>query len=148
MYTQLLDKDYSSRVGMCCLMTPGFSNDIRCHEVTDSWAVRAGVSVTWHVLSWSGGHEFESRSDWTWGALYFCPKSSLNQTYQLSLHKSIWEPVHLKSHQTSKIMWQYISFEVTHGRVVRAGISETWHILSWPGGHEFEPHSGWMDERF
>ena len=36
-------------------------------EVTDSLVVRAGVSVTWTVLSWSGGHEFEPRSGWTWG---------------------------------------------------------------------------------
>ena len=35
--------------------------------VTDCWVVRAGVSVTWSVLSWSGGHEFEPRSGPTWG---------------------------------------------------------------------------------
>ena len=48
------------------------------------------------------------------GAWYFCPKSYLNQTYQLPVHQSIWEPVHLKSPQTSKIMWQYISFFWSH----------------------------------
>ena len=32
-------------------------------EVTDGLMVRAGISVTWTVLSWSGGHEFEHRSD-------------------------------------------------------------------------------------
>ena len=32
--------------------------------------------------------------------------------------------------------------EVTEGRVVRAGISVTWNVLSWSGGHEFEPRSG------
>ena len=47
-------------------------------EVTDGLVVRAGVSVTWNVLSWSGGHEFEPRSGRTWGAWYFCPKSYLN----------------------------------------------------------------------
>ena len=47
--------------------------------LTDGQVVRAGVSVTWNVLSWSGGHEFEPRSDRTWGAWYFCPKSYLNQ---------------------------------------------------------------------
>ena len=26
---------------------------------TNGWLVRVGVSVTWNVLSWSGGHEFE-----------------------------------------------------------------------------------------
>ena len=31
-------------------------------EVTDDQVVRAGISVTWNVLSWSGGHEFEPRS--------------------------------------------------------------------------------------
>ena len=47
--------------------------------VTDGQVVRAGVSVTWNVLSWSGGHEFEPWLGRTWGALYFCPKSYLNQ---------------------------------------------------------------------
>ena len=28
--------------------------------VTNGWVVRAGVSVTWNVMSWSGGHEFKS----------------------------------------------------------------------------------------
>ena len=32
-----------------------------------SLVVRAGISVTWTVLSWSGGHEFELQSGWTWG---------------------------------------------------------------------------------
>ena len=48
-------------------------------EVTDGQVVRAGVSVTWTVLSWSGGHEFDPRAGRTWGAWYFCPKSYLNQ---------------------------------------------------------------------
>ena len=47
----------------------------------------------------------------TWGPWYFCPKSHLNQTYQLPVHQSIWEPVHAKSPQTSNIItWQYMSF--------------------------------------
>ena len=29
---------------------------------TDGWVVRARVSVTWNVLSWSVGHEFEALS--------------------------------------------------------------------------------------
>ena len=37
-------------------------------EVTDGRVVRAGVSVTWNVLSWSGGYEFESQLGWTLGA--------------------------------------------------------------------------------
>ena len=36
-------------------------------------------------------------------------KIHINCQYQLSVHQSIWGPVHLKSPQTSKIMWQYIS---------------------------------------
>ena len=49
--------------------------------VTNGQVVSAGVLVTWNVLSWPGGHEFESRSGQTWGVLYFCPKSYLNQKY-------------------------------------------------------------------
>ena len=48
-------------------------------EVTDGNVVKAGVSVTWNVVSWSGGHESESQSGRNWGAWYFCPKSYLNQ---------------------------------------------------------------------
>ena len=55
-------------------------------EVTDGRVVRAGVSVTWTVLTWSGGHEFEPRSGWTWYAWYFCPKSYLNQNYSYCCH--------------------------------------------------------------
>ena len=49
--------------------------------ITDGLVVRADVSVTWSVLSWSGVHAFEPWSGRTWGAWYFCPKSYLNQTY-------------------------------------------------------------------
>ena len=35
-------------------------------EVTDGRVVRTGVSVTCNVLSWSGSHEFEPWSGWTW----------------------------------------------------------------------------------
>ena len=37
-------------------------------EVTDSRAFRAGISVTWNVLSWFKGHEFEPQSGRTCGA--------------------------------------------------------------------------------
>ena len=43
-----------------------------CHshmEVTDGQVVRAGVLVTWNVLSWSGGHEFKPRSGHNLGCL-------------------------------------------------------------------------------
>ena len=55
--------------------------EIDCIYCTDVWVVTAGISVTWNVLSWSGGHEFEPRSGRTWGAWYFCPKPYFNQTY-------------------------------------------------------------------
>ena len=35
------------------------------YGVTDGLVVIAGVSVTWNVLSWSGGHEFKPRPGWT-----------------------------------------------------------------------------------
>ena len=35
------------------------SNKNVVSEVTDCRVIRAGISVTWNVLSWSGGHEFE-----------------------------------------------------------------------------------------
>ena len=35
-------------------------------RVTDGLVVRADVSVTWSVLLWSGRHEFEPRSCQTW----------------------------------------------------------------------------------
>ena len=37
-------------------------------------------------------------------------KSYLNQKYQLPVYQSIWEPMHLKSPQTSEKKWQDISF--------------------------------------
>ena len=37
----------------------------------------------------------------------------------------------------------WYGWEVTDGRVVRAGISVTWNVMSWSGGHEFKPQSGW-----
>ena len=51
---------------------------LKTDKVTDGLVVKAGVSVTWTVLSWSGGHEF-AQSGRTGGAWYFCPKSYLNQ---------------------------------------------------------------------
>ena len=57
--------------------------------------------------------------------------------------RCFWDPVHFKSPQTSKIMWQYISFLVTDGLVIIAGVSVAWTILSWSGGHEFNPRPGW-----
>ena len=37
-------------------------------EVADGQVVRPGISVTWNVLSWSRGHEFEPRSGHIWDA--------------------------------------------------------------------------------
>ena len=52
------------------------SSDLTCfwkdrisgYKVTDGRMVRAGVSVTWSVLSWPGGRKFEPRSGRTWSA--------------------------------------------------------------------------------
>ena len=59
-------------MGICNQCTTGQG------EVTDGQVVRRGVSVSWNILSWSGGHELESRSVRTLGAYNFCPKSYLN----------------------------------------------------------------------
>ena len=57
LFTPLFCKDLSSLIRM-----------LRAdREDADGWVVSAGVSVTWNVLSWSGGHEFESWLGWTWG---------------------------------------------------------------------------------
>ena len=56
-----------TKIDLCCLMTPGLSKDIQGHvHGTDGLVVREGVSVTWSVLSWSGGREFEPQSGRTW----------------------------------------------------------------------------------
>ena len=31
--------------------------------------------------------------------------------------------------------------EVTDDQVVRASVSGTWSVMSWPGGHDFKPRS-------
>ena len=36
-------------------------------EVTDGRLIRADVSKTWNVLSWSGGQEFKLLLNQTWG---------------------------------------------------------------------------------
>ena len=63
-------------------------------SVADGRVVRAGISVTWNVLSWSRGHEFEQRLGRTWVVWYFCPESHLNQNYLVSLY------CHVKSNTT------------------------------------------------
>ena len=51
---------------------PNGPRDIECQghhyerEVTNGGVVRAGISVTWNVLSWAGGHEFEPWLGRTW----------------------------------------------------------------------------------
>ena len=45
-------------------------------------------SVTWNVLVWSGGYEFEPLSGRTWGAWCLCPKSLLNQYTFI-----VWYPI-------------------------------------------------------
>ena len=54
----------------------------RVSEVTDGWVVKAGVSVTWNVLSWSGGHEFgPDRVEPGMCSTSVCPKSYLDPKY-------------------------------------------------------------------
>ena len=89
-----------------CLLLLSNSNLIQIYyiivyEVTDGQVVRAGVSVTWNVLSWSGGHEFEPRSSLgcivlrTWSKIF-----SLNRDTCMLLY--IW----ILSLKTSKIFNQ------------------------------------------
>ena len=52
---------------------------LQTYEITDGQVVRAGVSVTWNVLSWSGGHERTPLRLNLWWVVLFCPKSYLNQ---------------------------------------------------------------------
>ena len=54
-------------IEICCHST------IVHYEATDGQVVRAGVLVTRNVLSWSGGHEFESQSGRTWGCTVLLP---------------------------------------------------------------------------
>ena len=77
------------------------------------------------------------------GCIVLLSESHLNLKYQLPVHQSIWEPVKLKSPQTSRVMWQNISFQVPNGWVVTTIVSETWNILSWSGGHGLEPWLHW-----
>ena len=51
------------------------------------------VSVTWNVLSWSGGHECEPWSGRTRGAQYFCRTWTIN-TYTVPMrpaHQGLWD---------------------------------------------------------
>ena len=54
-------------------------------EITDGWVVRAGVSVTGNVLSWSGGHEFEPDQVELGG----CSTSVLSRTVYLNQNLSL-----------------------------------------------------------
>ena len=62
----------------------------------------------------------------TW---YFCLKTYLNQKYQLPVHQSIWEPVHLKSPHTSKMMRQCISVEQKSLMVKGLEQASQWHEM-------------------
>ena len=77
----------------------GLINQNMCGEVTDGQVVRASISVTWNVLSWSIGQAFEPQSGRTWGAWYLCPKSYLNQNINcqcISLSESLCIWNHLR----------------------------------------------------
>ena len=66
----------SSVVLVICPSHPKCHTQKKCHadlgKVIDGTVVRACVSLTWNMLSWSGGHEFEPQSGRTWGAWCFC----------------------------------------------------------------------------
>ena len=50
-------------------------------EVTDGRVVRTGISVTWNVPSWSGGHEFKPPDGSNLGCVVLLFKLYLNQKY-------------------------------------------------------------------
>ena len=64
------------------------------------------------------------------GCVVLLFKLFLVQQYQLPVHQSYLRACLFESPQTSKIMWQYISLELTDGKVVRAGVSVTCNALS------------------
>ena len=59
-------------------------------KVTDGRVVRASVSVTWNMLSWSGGHVFKLQSGQIWGAYYFLSKLCLNKKYKIQIYKNMF----------------------------------------------------------
>ena len=68
-------------------------------NITDGQVVRAGVSVTCNVLSWSEGHEFDPPVRWNLGCVVLLSKSYLIQKlvrYLLWCAESIWRFAHLK----------------------------------------------------
>ena len=50
------------------------------------------------------------------------------------------EVIRVRSYKTANVLTEI--GKVTDGRVVTAGVSVTLTVLSWSGGHEFEPHEG------
>ena len=92
--------------------TPPEMHEIKRAEVTDGWVVIVGISATWNVLPWSGGHEFEPWLDRTWDAWYFCPRSH----WWLSSYSR-----HLSDMKCTVMIWRswvWISIESNLGRVV------------------------------
>ena len=90
--------------------------------------VRAGVSVTCHVMKctvmiWSHDHdhEFKPRSGWTW----VHGTSVLSRTWTKNIQSSYKACACTADYLASQwhVMW--------------------WNVLSWSGGHEFKPKSGW-----
>ena len=65
-----------------------------CVLVTDGRVVRAGISVTWNVLSWSGGHEFESqlgrKADFNLGCIERLPSLSIWNQYMSSWRRLVY----------------------------------------------------------
>ena len=97
-FFQITNVNFKESTVSYCQFLKVNMNDLKevGEEVTDGLVVRAGVSVTWTVLSWSGGQSHWWPSGYSrrfsymtctvmirsWGAWYFCPKSYLHQKYQ------------------------------------------------------------------
>ena len=95
-------------------------------EYKNTWSSQVQASQ-WHEMCC---HDLEVMSSnpglVEFGVRGTSVKSYLIQKLQLPVHQSIWKPLHLTWHKTSKIMWQYISFlEVTDCQVVD---DSTFHV--------------------
>ena len=104
--------NWSNRVSTeaSCLSQHNHTAIWQGRRVTDGRVVSAGISVTWNVLSWSGGHEFEPQLRWTWGAWYFCPKSYLNQ-HSLSRQGMLLQIMHKHN------FMHYVQVRVNDGKL-------------------------------
>ena len=67
------------------------------------------------------------------------PWMSFNVCHKMAAHKLPTNcQLHFTNSYTTIVFYSNVKQEFTDGRVVRAGVSVTWTVLSWSGGHEFE----------